>query len=316
MTVDLNMMIDLRDLQVAMDVAKKAEMGWFDVEFTMYACSYAIGEKRYYKISAEAEKIYDFIENSRQNGCIAGNIMKMTKKCPVPVGMKEYIARDVKKELGKSLREKYSLAFFKYLEQVAEEAEEERALPILQKEWEQVEGCFNQEKLRRFEEMVKYAYECRKIKEHQYEQFKSLIAEERKNMEEDLISKDIFEKTFYGIAYEDKGKIEYLDNAGKAYIYRKKDELEGKGIFVTPIYEKKYWYNYTLRLPQVHKMFEEEMRAYVNEDYIAKIKEMVGTNERMSREEFAKKVDYAQRTFGEEAAATLQHYAIRWGINL
>ena len=91
MTVDLNMMIDLRDLQVAMDVARKAEMGWFDVEFTMYACSYAIGEKRYYKISAEAEKIYDFIENSRQNGCIASNIMKMTKKCPVPVG--RYSAR-------------------------------------------------------------------------------------------------------------------------------------------------------------------------------------------------------------------------------
>ena len=31
MTVDLNMMLDLRDLQVAMDVAKRAELGWFDV---------------------------------------------------------------------------------------------------------------------------------------------------------------------------------------------------------------------------------------------------------------------------------------------
>ena len=63
-------------------------------------------------------------------------------------------------------------------------------------------------------------------------------------------------------------------------------------------------------------MFENELRAYVNKDYVAKIKEMVGKNERMSKEEFAKKVDYAQITFGEEAAATLKHYAIRWGINV
>ena len=42
MTVDLNMMLDLRDLQVAMDVAKRAELGWFDVEFTMYGTCFII----------------------------------------------------------------------------------------------------------------------------------------------------------------------------------------------------------------------------------------------------------------------------------
>ena len=40
MTVDLDSMMDMRDVQVALDVAKRAEMGWFDVEFTMYGCAY------------------------------------------------------------------------------------------------------------------------------------------------------------------------------------------------------------------------------------------------------------------------------------
>ena len=40
MTVELDAMMELRDLQVAMDIAHRAEMGWFDVEFTMYGCCY------------------------------------------------------------------------------------------------------------------------------------------------------------------------------------------------------------------------------------------------------------------------------------
>ena len=62
MTVDLNMMLDLRDLQVAMDVAKRAEMGWFDVEFTMYGTCFERCGKRYFRVSADAARIYDFIE--------------------------------------------------------------------------------------------------------------------------------------------------------------------------------------------------------------------------------------------------------------
>lgn len=65
MTIDLNMMIDLRDMQVALDVAQRAELGWFDIEFTMYGCAYWQNGKRYYKLSAYNEKIYDFSTKQR-----------------------------------------------------------------------------------------------------------------------------------------------------------------------------------------------------------------------------------------------------------
>ena len=48
MTGNLNMMMKFRDLQVAEDVGKKAELGWFDVEFTMYGCAYLNDGKMYY----------------------------------------------------------------------------------------------------------------------------------------------------------------------------------------------------------------------------------------------------------------------------
>lgn len=56
MTVDLDMMLDLRDLQVARDVQRRAEMGWFDVEFTMYGCAYYQNGERYYRVSAHDRK--------------------------------------------------------------------------------------------------------------------------------------------------------------------------------------------------------------------------------------------------------------------
>ena len=77
MTADLNRLIDLRNnqiikdanVQAAEDIGKMAELGYFPVEFTMYGCAYLnpIDNKMYYKISSEAEKIYDLIERSMLN---------------------------------------------------------------------------------------------------------------------------------------------------------------------------------------------------------------------------------------------------------
>ena len=105
-----------------------------------------------------------------------------------------------------------------------------------------------------------YAYQCRKLTLVQYQQLQTYISNERKNMEELVVSKDIFEKTFYGIAYEPLSGIQYLSNARKATVYKKKYDLEQQGIFVTPLFAKQYWYNYTLRLPQVHQMFELDLK--------------------------------------------------------
>lgn len=40
MTGNLDMMMKFRDLRVAEAIGKKAALGWFDVEFTVYGCAY------------------------------------------------------------------------------------------------------------------------------------------------------------------------------------------------------------------------------------------------------------------------------------
>ena len=109
MTGNLMMMMKFRDLQVAEDVGKKAELGWFDVEFTMYGCAYLdrTDDRMRYKISSKEEDIYDFIELAARDDIFPSKIETLTLKCPVPMGTKDLIANDVKKELAKELRKKY-----------------------------------------------------------------------------------------------------------------------------------------------------------------------------------------------------------------
>ena len=53
-----------RDIQVARDFGRKAELGWMEVEFTVYGCAYLdpIENKVLYRVSSHAEDIYQFIE--------------------------------------------------------------------------------------------------------------------------------------------------------------------------------------------------------------------------------------------------------------
>lgn len=315
MTVDLDSMMDMRDVQVALDVARRAEMGWFDVEFTMYGCAYGEDGKRFYRVSAFDEKIYDFIEGSAKKDVFPTDLFVLTRKYPVPTGMREYIALDVKKELAAEMAEQFPSEFFVMLAQLAREAAEDRALPWLLAQQEQVSGCFDLKKMRRFQEIVDYAYTCRKLRQESYAELAAWIAEEKKSMEENVIAKDIFEKTFYAIAYKNEdGALTYLDNAQKATVYAKKYALESQGRFVTPVFAQTYWYNYTVRLPQIHSRFLSALHDTVNSDYLALLEKISAHNDRLSPGDFQKRLDYAAQQFGELAAGTLGQYGRRWGI--
>ena len=140
-----------------------------------------------------------------------------------------------------------------------------------------MEGRFEEEALRQLEVLIVYAYSCKTIRTETYHDLLAWLAEERKSMDEDVCCKDIFEKTFYAIAYQTESGWKHVINARRGYIYQKKHTLQQQGIFVSPIYSDTYYYNYTLRLPQVHKRFEQEAQAYLNPHYLQTLEKIFGT---------------------------------------
>lgn len=133
-------------------------------------------------------------------------------------------------------------------------------------------------------------------------------------MEDMPHSKDIFEKTFYAIAYQTPQGLAYIDNAQKAPIYAKKDALEQAGVFVTPIYAQTYWYNYTRRLPDVRRQFAQDLRQHLDLDYVRLVRAISDHNHHLSRSTFEAALDLADEQYGPQAALTLKQYGRRWGV--
>ena len=328
MTGDLNLMMQLRNRQimseiqkdanvkVAEDIGKMAELGYFDVEFTMYGCAYwnPENDKMYYKVSSLAEDIYTFTETAMLQHMYASNIVAETKTMPVPSGMKELIAQDVKMSLARELQKIYPKDFFVNLYQLAARCANNQAADVLWQEAEHLAGRFDEEQLRRFEEMVNYTYSCRSIKEDTYQQLIDWLKEERSNMADDFVSKDIFEKTLYAVAYEQDGAIQYIENAQKDYIYEKAYTLEQQGIFVTPVFSKTFWYNYEYRLADVKKDFRVLVREVMNAEYIEKIKTLRGTVNSDLADQLSNMICEVSAKWGDNCANTLTRYAHRWGI--
>ena len=305
-----------QNVRVALDVSEKAELGWLDIEFTMYGCAYLnpADNKMYYKVSSQAEDLYTFIESAAQQNIFAGNVVTLTRKMPVPSGMKELIAQDVKMSLARELQKIYPIDFFVNLYQLAARCANNQAADVLWQEAEHLAGRFDEEQLRRFEEMVNYTYSCRSIKEDTYQQLIDWLKEERSNMADDFVSKDIFEKTLYAVAYEQDGAIQYIENAQKDYIYEKAYTLEQQGIFVTPVFNKTFWYNYEYRLADVKKDFRVLVREVLNAEYIEKIKTLRGTVNSDLADQLPNMICKVSAKWGDNCANTLTRYAHRWGI--
>lgn len=317
MTGNLMMMMKFRDLQVAEDVGKKAELGWFDVEFTMYGCAYLdrTDDRMRYKISSKEEDIYDFIELAARDDIFPSKIETLTLKCPVPMGTKDLIANDVKKELAKELRKKYQKEFFVELYQIADEIQSNHAQATLWQETEALTGIFDEERLKQFEDLVEYCYGCRKLKKEEYRLLMQWLQEEKANMNEIVSSKDIFEKTLYGASYIENDVIKYVNNAKRGSVYKEIYEAEEKGFFVTPLYNRTYWYNYKYRLSDAIKDYKNVLKEVRGIKYQEKL-QILKADTLINHKQYKNKLQEIESTYGLDSASTMRRYLYRWGCSI
>lgn len=312
MTGNLQMLMRLHDEVVAEEVGQMAELGYFDTEFTMYGCAYLENGKRYYKISPEAADIYTFIEKSNLRNIFPSNVYQYTKKCAVPAGMKEEIAQEVKLELAKRLSEEFPVDFFDTLHYLANRVTDNRANEYLWNMVDELEGLFEFEKIQRFENTLNYVYSCRRISEKEFLRLHKWLKDERKSMLENYISKDIFEKTMYGMMYLDDERPCYIENARMEYVYEKMYDIERKGGIVTPIFSKTYWYNYRYRLADVIRDYKAELKNRYTLTYLNEFEKVRCAEE--YQDIFVDAVLQVRRKHGIKPAETLLRYGNRWGI--
>lgn len=302
------------NIQAARVVGRRAELGWFDVEFIMYGCAYLQHEKVYYKVSSQAEDIYHFAETAAVENIYTSNVFRYTEKCAVPSGMYDLIANDVKKDLARELKKQYSISFFKILNDLAERTQDNCAARLLYREAEQLEGIFSEEKIDQFEILVQYAYRHHSINFDTYQNIMKWIIEERKNMEDDWVSKNFYEKTIYGFAYEKDNHIKYVDNVLQSYVYEKAEQLEQNGYLITPILSHTYWYEQPRRTSEILQEFRALLVEQYDMSYIEKIKKIRDNKTRINKNEFMGLLEMIKNTYGDHAASTILRYGYTWGV--
>ena len=284
---DLRRMNAFRDVQVAEDFKKMAEMGYLDQEYTVYGIVYWKDGTRNYVISSDEAKIWEQIKQLLLQDIYPSQIKQLTKICHVPVGEEERIATEVKVALAEYLYHAYPAEALQKIASVLQTIENENLFREIEGYCKQVEGCFSADEIYLARALIEFSYIHKNITEVQYRDLLMWLKYEEKNIQNDIVRKDIIEKTFYTLIYSDnRGKKKFATNARKDWIYKKTSQLMQKGIIVAPFFAATYWYHYHDMLDQVKTQHEEKTKKLIDGTYFEIIEKMFAKRDKKDFAEY------------------------------
>lgn len=233
----------IRDIQCGMDVARMAELGRYDKEFLAYGFSWWENDERAYYISGEGTKIYQVLwEKLIDQKCVTP-VEQLMRRCTVPSGMAQTYSQENKVALAKYLQKNYTLCLFEALQSLSETEADDRALIYLQYLQEHLEGSFDRDKLNYFRALLDQTRIAKKISEHQYELMKQWLKKTYKQMENDIVVEEQYERTLGGFYYQTKMQTWSLYiNADPILVYETWEKHLKVQDVVLPIFWKRYWF--------------------------------------------------------------------------
>lgn len=304
-----------RDEKCAIAVGEMANLGRFETEFMVYGCAFWEEERVKYRISSKELAMYDFMAAGGNQGLCPTPVQTHLERCLVPSGQKETIALQVKLELAKELKRTYTKEYFQALAPFAKQPPNNSAFDLLSNQCEALEGVFEDEALQWFWGLVELAYAGKVLNQVSYNQFAKWLVKIRSQMEDDVIVKDILEKTFYGFIYQKPtGSVATFLHGHKEAIYRKKAVLEASGALIGGVLEKTYWYDYGTNVRQLQSDFQEKLEKAAKGDYYTLLQKIKSLQTSIDQEAFLAKWKLVQGNGNPKAIETFRQYGYRWHI--
>lgn len=303
-----------RDMMTALDVGKKAEMGYYDVEFDTFGCATYDGKERHYHVGANAARLFDFCEHAALENIYPTIILEDVFKKPIPRGLKEILAMDLKKDLAKKLQSDCSLDFLQTLTALAKEITQSNACTMLNLYMDQLEYTFDRDKLDLYESTLIWAVNHKKLSKKDYLLLLDRVTEEKKNIVNELQPHDIFNKVFHSFAYEDHGYKNYVFDARKDYVYKKKVEKELSGTVVSPILSKTCFYNYDYRLTDARRDYLEKLDDIFDPPYFSLLQQIKALAPKITKEDLCRQFENMEKKLSAIEYETMVFYGHRWDI--
>lgn len=300
----------LRDIQCSDSVGQMAALGKFDQEFIVYGCAYRQNGETYYRISEHDETIYYFCEKSRLQGLYTTAVMSYTQRTGVPSGTKEDIWEESKWTLAQMMLEKYPDGYLDLINQLSNLPANNEAWPVLQMLKRRLEGRFERDKLQLFDRVVDYCFRAKLLYQENYKQLKEWLESNWHQMEDDVIIKDIYERTLYGIAYRQYGQIVYDYDARYTKIYQVQQRCIRQGILVTPIYSQTYWFDTFNKFSDIKAQYLEKLKQLLTPCLVL-IEQIHQLLPFITPDQFEKIYQQAIQDYGE-VAEELKAYGYQW----
>lgn len=305
----------LRDIAIIGDMERRAELGGFEKEFHMYGTAYLQNDTLYYRVSSDRCYIYQTQAELELKHIYCASTLAHSTRCFTSPDTVDDISYAVKIELAKKLQQNYSPSLFQWLHQLAEQAREDYAFPMLEAIKQQLQGRFQEDKLKQFRQLVEYCYRILALNTLHYTELIHWLEEEYKYMGDVYIRKEAHQKTYYGIAYWKNGKIFYEEDALLSYIVRKTEELEAQGILTTPVYEKTIYYTYTKNLLDVRREFLEALHLIFDTKYMNILLELsTKRNQSIDSQWLQNELLVLEEKYSETAMHTIKGYLNKWRL--
>lgn len=306
---DLRKMNAFRDVQLAEDFKKMAELGYLDQEYTVYGIVYWKDGIRNYMISSDEAQVWEQVKNLLLQNIYPSPVKQLTKICHVPVGEEERISTEVKLALACKLNNEYSAEALQEITGVLQSFVNENMFGAIEDYCKNIEGCFSADKIYLARALIELGYIHKNITEVQYMELMQWLKYEEKNIENDIIRKDAIEKSFYTLMYSDsKGRKKLATNAQKDWIYNKTAQLMQKGLIVSPFFASTYWYRYHDMLEQVKKQHEEKTKNLMEGQYFEIVEKIFAPQKTGGIEVYTILLETYKTRYGESVYEMLQMY--------
>lgn len=312
MTVNLETFMKFRDLQVAEDFGRMAEMGYMDKEFTVYGCAFFDKSRRGYLISIDDAKIIDFIIKGYDEKIFPTNMLYLRESCQVPLGQEENILNDVKRRLARKIKETFSEKFFNQLVMLSTVPNEDHAYELLNEYQACLIGVYDRDRLQCFENALHLAYQRKVLSHHHYWELAEWLNNVYRQMDDDIVVSDVFNKTLWGIVCEKNEKIKTYINAKKESVFLRKQELENDGWFVSPMFKKRYGYNYTYKLNNAKDDFQKDIRSYLNDEYMGLLRDICSMPNNFDKNMYSEYLKKLKNEDNLDALNTWSSYGNLW----
>lgn len=304
-------MVEFRDIQCGNDVARMAELGKFDREFSVYGCAFRENNETYYYVSEKSETIYHFWERAQKRGIYPTKFMTHTQLTGVPSGMEDEIWDEEKWNLAVIMADSFDDSFLELLNEIGSFEPLNLAASDLFSWKDAIEGRFRRDLLTVFDIFVNYFYLIKQLNEPSYIELMEWSRKVWGQMEDDLIVKDIFERSLHGYLYEENGKIKSIYDAQFPTIYRLWIEAIIRGNIVTPIYSETLWFTSFMDFSKKKTIFVDHMNDLLG-PHVCLIKKLAAGNTFVSRDWFRAYYENVKNNYEKSAIETMNLYGRLW----